>query len=148
MSPEREELLAFACLVAKQPALPNFYRLRLRLFGKRAFGRGLLRAFLTSRWDRIKEDPDPKRWADEFARVGGRRRLLVSILLVACLEAALITRWMNGVMLLAIGLDGVAEVAKERPGSLYCSLSPTLLFLLVVTVCAVYLYRTRNWLRG
>jgi hypothetical protein len=143
---ERQDLPWFADEVAAQRCMPPVYRLLPH--HRRGLPRHLLRVFLESRWDMIKEDPDPRRWAREFVKAGGPGRLAAFVFLLFGIVLFLATQ---GLQALEVSMTGTSEwVAQvlEYPVSLFCcSLCPLLVNALLVLGPAVYLYCTRNWLK-
>ena len=85
MTAEQEEkLLAFASKVARQQCMPPLWRFLPPSRWNRGIPWRFLRAFLVSRLDSVKEDPNPGLWAREFIKAGGTTRLLVWMLLIFC----------------------------------------------------------------
>jgi hypothetical protein len=142
MAPEQEEeMVRFATAVVEQPCMPPVWRRFPPSRWRRSAMWGLLRAFLVSRWDSIKEDPNPGRWAQEFIRSGGARRLGALAILLAC-------GILTGSEVVSLGLAsaiGYGTGIAENPSGWACTLVFLGLQILAVVICAAYL--RRDWLR-
>jgi hypothetical protein len=128
---EEADLRLLAREIAEHPWMPPIYHLAAELdpgLGRR----GILRSFLISRWDMVREEPDPERWAKEFIKAGGPKRLGTKILL-----------WLFGTAAVLFGLSLLLTAFAENPGGWYDTLVCLTISLLVTIGCAVSL--RRDW---
>jgi hypothetical protein len=147
VTPEPEDLRWFAREVAEQRCMPLLYRLAARIDPfPRGFLVGSLRAFLVSRWDLIEDHPDPRRWAEEFVRVGGPTRLACRFFLFLCAEMMVVfaVSWAR----VYVGDGGENMHATENDARGWCSaaVGPGLTLVGIIG-CVVYFRLRRDWLR-
>jgi hypothetical protein len=102
----------------------------------------LLRKFLISRLTRVKEDPDSRRWAQDFIKAGGTTRMAVWMLLMFLGMCTAL-----GVTATSYEIaTGVGSSFAENPRGWTCSFIGLGSQILGMVICVVYL--RRDWLRG
>jgi hypothetical protein len=147
---EQDFLWTFSRQVASQPGMPPVFRLQSR-DRRRGDEWRILHAFLISRWDLVKENPDPALWAKEFAKAGGPKRIGLTFLVYYSLSVSFVYIFFCGFLLpwiaRMIGSPGNPVWREINPIGWCCALLPLVFACIVVTRCALCLYMQRDWLR-